>query len=71
MNEAQQLVARLTPRERDVLIITSKGEPRARVAELLGMSKNTAHWHLRQVHAKFDVGTDIECAVIAAKAGIL
>lgn len=65
------LISTLTPRERDVLIFVSKGETRDRTAKLLGIGRTTVESHIKRIHAKLDVETTIESAVIAAKAGIV
>ena len=69
--ECANLVGTLTDRERDVLIFVSKGETRDRTAKLLGIGRTTVESHIKRIHAKLDVETTIESAVIAAKAGIV
>lgn len=69
--ECAELVASLTPRERDVLILAAKGATRPYIAKLLGIQPSTVHHHLKQVHLAFNAPTTVECAVIAAKAGVV
>jgi DNA-binding NarL/FixJ family response regulator len=66
-----ELVNSLTPREREVLIFAAKGATRPYIAQLLGVKPSTIHDHIKSVHEKFNAPTTVECAVIAAKAGIL
>lgn len=69
--ESIALVAGLTPREREVLIFAAKGATYQHTADFLGISKDTVHHHLKNIHAAFNAPTTVECAVIAAKAGIV
>lgn len=70
-SESMTLVNSLTPRERDVLILASKGATRPYIAQLLGVKPSTIHDHMKCIHEKFNAPTTVECAVIAAKAGIV
>ncbi len=60
--------AKLSPGERDVLILTAKGLLAREVGELLGTSHKTVHAHLNHIHRKLDM-TTIEAVVLAVKAG--
>lgn len=66
-----EMIASLSPRERDVLLLKSKGMSASEVARLLQITKHTVEEHSRAIHKKLDVSTSIEAAVLAAKAGIL
>lgn len=66
-----EMIASLSPRELEVLILKSKGMSAREVAKLLDLTSHTVEVHCTAIHKKLDVSTAIEAAVIAAKAGIL
>lgn len=69
--EACALCAQLNDRERDTLIFSAKGCNAHEIGRLFGRSHRTVeHWR-EAVLQKLDVGTIIEAAVVAAKAGIV
>lgn len=70
-SEEELLVAGLTPKQRDVLIFTSKGFSDKEIGELIGRSVNTIHEHRTEVRRRLGVSTMVEAAVIAAKAGLV
>jgi two-component system nitrate/nitrite response regulator NarL len=59
----------LTPRERDVLVLSSKGCRVGEVATRLGMSSGTVQVRLKSIYKKLDVHSKVEAAVWAAKEG--
>lgn len=59
----------LSPRERDVLVLASKGFRAGEVAKLLDISVRSVNGQLANVYRKLDVHTKVEAAVWAAKAG--
>lgn len=61
----------LTPREREVLIYCSKGFTAKEVGALLKLSDHTVREYSVRIHRKLDVNTNVEAAVIAAKAGLV
>jgi DNA-binding CsgD family transcriptional regulator len=63
--------AALTEREREVLVLSSKGMPVKQMARLLDLSRWTVVDYRQRVHKKLAVSTAIEAAVIAAKAGLV
>jgi len=70
-DEAKRLCDALTPRQRDVLVMCAKGYKHSAAASLLGISNTTLEYHVKGFHRVLDVGTTIEAAVIAAKAGLV
>lgn len=67
---ASDLVARLTPREREMLIALTDSGTVAQIAARLHVSANTVKTTLRNVYAKLEVGTRAEAADIAFRVGI-
>ena len=48
---------RLTPREREVLALLTRGGRNAEIAQALGVTPRTVHKHLEQIDEKLGVGT--------------
>ena len=69
--DAADLCSSLTPRQRDVLILSSKGLTRKGIAKALCLSNSTADTYLRETFKKLNVNSSQEAAVIAAKAGLV
>lgn len=67
----QDYVEKLTPREREALVLTAKGFGAAHIAERWGCSKQNVHRMMHQVYRKLEVGTAAEAAVVATKAGLV
>lgn len=61
----------LTPRERDVLQLIGKGYSNAEVAELLGISANTAAGYVKEIYRKLGIRSRAEAAIKAAEFGLL
>ena len=55
--EEQQLMPRLTAREREILDLVAEGRTNAEIAELLWVSRGTVRKHLDNVYAKLGVHT--------------
>lgn len=69
---ARNLCGRLTRRQMEVLLLSAKGLSSAEVgAALGGLSYSTVDRHKEFVRRKLEVSTMIECAVLAAKAGLV
>jgi DNA-binding NarL/FixJ family response regulator len=62
---------KLSPRQRDVLILVGKGCSDEEVGRLLGMTKNTVVSYMREIRQRLDVNTRVEAAVWACKQGWL
>lgn len=61
--EGARAMARLTPREQDILEYLSKGYIDKEIAQKLGISAWTVHGHLRSIFEKFQVHTRTEAVV--------
>jgi len=61
----------LTDRERDVLTLLAKGLTVARVAEMLGISRNTAAGYAKSVYRKLNVTSRAEATLEAARRGLV
>lgn len=62
MYEAE--VARLAPKERDVLSLVAKGRANKQVAVELGMAEETVKGHLKSIFIKLDVESRAHAAAI-------
>ncbi|MBA3059061.1 MAG: response regulator [Gammaproteobacteria bacterium] len=60
--QAQSLLERLTPREREVARLVALGEPNKQVARELAISEKTVHVHRQHVMEKAEVGSAAELA---------
>jgi len=65
-----QLLAALTPREREVLQCMVDGLGRAEIAEWLGLSANTVRTHTQNLLAKLDLHSALEAITLAMRAGM-
>ena len=62
---------RLTPREREVLVLLGRGFPNKRIAQDLGLSEKTVKTHVGHVLAKLGVSDRTQAAVVAVRAGLV
>ncbi len=62
---------RLTPREREVLVLIGRGFPNKRIARELELSEKTVKTHVGHVLAKLGVGDRTQAAVVAVRAGLV
>ncbi|HET9897524.1 MAG TPA: response regulator transcription factor [Streptosporangiaceae bacterium] len=62
--ESDQLLAALTPREREVLACLADGDGRREVAERLNLSANTVRTHLKNLMAKLGVHSTLEAVAV-------
>lgn len=60
----EQMLALLTPRERQVLVCLAEGADRNQVAERLNLTANTVRTHLQNIMAKLDVHSTLEAVVL-------
>ena len=65
-----QLLAELTPREREVLQCMVDGLSRAEIADRLGLSANTVRTHTQNLLAKLDMHSALEAITLAMRAGL-
>jgi DNA-binding NarL/FixJ family response regulator len=63
--ESDDLLASLTPRERDVLFLLVEGVGRKEVANQLQLSANTVRTHLHSLMSKFGVHSTLEVVALA------
>ncbi len=62
---------RLTPREREVLVLIGRGFPNKLIARELGLSEKTVKTHVGHVLAKLEVTDRTQAAVVAVRAGLV
>lgn len=63
--DSDDLLAALTPRERDVLFLLVEGAGRSEVAKQLQLSANTVRTHLHSLMSKFGVHSTLEVVALA------
>lgn len=64
------LVQRLSPRQREVLVLVAEGRSIRTIAETLFVSPTTAKTHISSLLTKLDADTRVQLATIAAKHGV-
>jgi two-component system, NarL family, response regulator LiaR len=62
---------RLTPREREVLVLLGRGFPNKRIARELAVSEKTVKTHVGHVFAKLGVTDRTQAAIVAVRAGLV
>jgi DNA-binding NarL/FixJ family response regulator len=62
---------RLTPREREVLVIASEGLTAREIADRLGVRERTVTTHLARIYGKLGVGTRLAALRLAARSGLV
>jgi DNA-binding NarL/FixJ family response regulator len=62
-------LARLTPREREVLQALASGLSDKEIAARLGFSRDTAHTHVVKILAKLEVDSRLQAVILAASHG--
>jgi two-component system, NarL family, response regulator LiaR len=62
---------RLTPREREVLVLIGRGFPNKQIARELELSEKTVKTHVGHVLAKLGVTDRTQAAVVAVRAGLV
>ena len=62
---------RLTPREREVLVLIARGFPNKLIARELGLSEKTVKTHVGHVLAKLGVTDRTQAAIAAVRAGLV
>ena len=65
------LIDRLTPRERQVLVRLATGAPNKEIGRELGLADVTIKLHVRQILRKIGARNRSEAAVIATKSGLI
>jgi NarL family two-component system response regulator LiaR len=67
----QDPIDRLTPREREVLVLIGRGFPNKRIARELDLAEKTVKTHVGHVLAKLGVTDRTQAAVVAVRAGLV
>ena len=68
---ARTLLARLTPRERDVVVAIGKGQSNAEIARILLMSLTTVKAHVSHILTKLNMANRTQIALLAHDAGLI
>lgn len=68
---AARAVARLTDRERDVLALVAEGLSNAEIGARVYLSTGTVKDHVSAILAKLEVGSRVQAALLAERAGLL
>ncbi|WP_242907755.1 response regulator [Actinomadura terrae] len=68
---AVSAVARLTDRERDVLVLVAQGLSNAEIGARVHLSTSTVKDHVSAILAKLEVGGRVQAALLADRAGLL
>jgi DNA-binding CsgD family transcriptional regulator len=61
----------ITPREIDCLHWAARGKSNREIGEILGISENTVHFHLKNVYRKLDVSSRSQAVSEALRAGLI
>ena len=69
--QLRELVASLSPRERDVFMLVVRGKLNKLIAHELGMAERTVKAHRHNIMQKLNVGSVAEAASIAERLGML
>jgi NarL family two-component system response regulator LiaR len=69
--DGQEPLDRLTPREREVLVLIGRGFSNKRIANELELSEKTVKTHVGHMLAKLGVTDRTQAAVVAVRAGIV
>ena len=64
-DDGNQMLARLTPRERQVMSRLAEGDSRNQIAERLNLTPNTVRTHLQNILAKLGVHSTLEAVALA------
>jgi NarL family two-component system response regulator LiaR len=68
--DGEEPLHRLTPREREVLVLIARGQSNKRIAHELALSEKTVKTHVGHVLAKLGVSDRTQAAVVAVRAGL-
>jgi DNA-binding NarL/FixJ family response regulator len=60
----------LTPAQREVLTLLTKGFTDREIAQMLERSVHTVHMHVGQIYLRLGVNNRVQAAVLATRAGI-
>jgi DNA-binding NarL/FixJ family response regulator len=66
-----KLETNLTEREREVLILVSKGLILSQVGRMLGISRHTTAGHVKSIYRKLKISSRVEAVVEASRLGLI
>lgn len=66
----RQPIHRLTPRERDVLLLLVEGATTTNIAQRLGVSENTVRSHVQNLMSKMQVHSRLAAVSVATRSGM-
>ena len=69
-NRANELLARLTDREKEVALVIAQGKPNAEIGAELFMSIGTVKAHVTQVLMKLELNNRVQVALLVHDAGL-
>jgi two-component system, NarL family, nitrate/nitrite response regulator NarL len=69
--DREQLVARFTAREMEVLILMAEGLNTVAMSRRLGIAQHTVEWHVRHVIEKLQVHTMLQAVIAAVRRGLI
>lgn len=69
--EARALCDTLSPRQREVLVLTAKGFAAKEIGSMVGLARKTVDAYRSDAFNKLGVGSSLLASVIAAKAGLV
>lgn len=69
--ENEERLARLSPREREIVELLVSGLDPARVADVLDLSIHTVRSHLKRMFRKLEVHSTLEAVLVAVGAGVV
>ena len=70
-HELRALIEHLTPKEQEVLTRVVTGCTLEEIGSLLGVSRNTIHFHVKNIYGKLGVSTRAEVTLRAAQLGLI
>jgi DNA-binding NarL/FixJ family response regulator len=71
VSAGEAALARLTPREREILLALADGQTSGQVADSLGISALTVQSHVKNILAKLNVHSKIEAVTLAWRFGLV
>lgn len=69
MKDGAAAVARLSPRQREVLRLLIEGQARKEIAQELGISLATVGFHCEAIYARLGVSSVAQAVVVALRSG--
>lgn len=69
--EAREACAKLSPRQREVLVLLCKSVPRKDIGAHVNLSESTVLGMFKDIFRRLEVHSAVEAAVVATKAGLV